>query len=61
MPSAASRLLQFRQEFKLLKDAAGSVLENLWPDAPVPDALHDLSVRLDGAPAGIGEQVEMAA
>ena len=61
MPSAASRLLQFRQEFKLLKDAAGGVLENLWPDAPVPAALHDLSVRLDGAPAGIDEQVEMAA
>ena len=37
------------------------VLENLWPDAPVPGALHDLSVRLDGAPAGIDEQVEMAA
>ena len=61
MPSASSRLLQFRLEFGLLKDAACGVLENLWPDAPVPGALHDLSVRLDGAPAGIDEQVEMAA
>ena len=45
----------------MLKDAAGGVLENLWPDAPVPAALHELSNRLDGAPAGIDEQVEMAA
>ena len=45
----------------MLKDAAGGVLENLWPDAPVPEALYDLSVRLDGAPASIDEQVEMAA
>ena len=61
LPSVASRLLQFHQEFKLLKDAAGGVLENLWPDAPVPEALHELSNRLDGAPAGIDEQVEMEA
>ena len=27
----------------------------------MPNALHDLSVRLDGASAGIDEQVEMAA
>ena len=27
----------------------------------MPNALHDLSVRLDGAPAGFDEQVEMAA
>ena len=60
-PSASSRLLQFGQEFKLLKEAAGGVLENLWPDAPLPNALHDLAVRHDGAPAGIDEQVEMAA
>ena len=61
MLSASSRLLQFCLEFGLLKDAAYGVLENLWPDAPVPGALHDLSVRLDGAPAGIDEQVEMVA
>ena len=44
-----------------MKEAAGGVLENLWPDAPLPAALHDLSARLEGAPAGINEQVEMAA
>ena len=44
-----------------MKEAAGGVLENLWPEAPLPNSLHDLSVRLDGAPAGIDEQVEMAA
>ena len=44
-----------------MKEAAGGVLENLWPDAPIPEALHDLSIHLDGAPAGIDEQVEMAA
>ena len=37
------------------------MLENLWPDAPLPTALHDLSARLEGAPSGINEQVEMAA
>ena len=60
VPFASSRLRHFYQEFKLLKEAAGGVLENLWPDAPLPNTLHDLSVRLDGAPAGIDEQVEMA-
>ena len=45
----------------MLKDAAGGVLENLWPDTPLPATLSDLSSRLDGAPAGIDEQVEMAA
>ena len=49
------------QEFKQLKEAAGAVLENLWPEAPLPNSLHDLSIRLDGAPAGIDEQLEMAA
>ena len=44
-----------------LREAAGGVLKNLWPNAPIPETLHDLSVRLDRAPAGIGEQVEMAA
>ena len=44
-----------------MKEAAGGVLKNLWPDAPVPKALHDLSVLLDGAPAGVDEQMEMAA
>ena len=43
-----------------MKEAAGGVLKNLWPDAPVPETLHDLSVHLDGAPAGIDEQMEMA-
>ena len=33
----------------------------MWPDTPVPKTLHDLSVRLDGAPAGIDEQMEIAA
>ena len=61
LPSAASRLHQFSQEFRLLRDAAGGVLKNLWPDTPIPAALHELSSRLDGAPAGIDEQVEMAA
>ena len=44
-----------------MKEAAGGVLENLWPDAPLPAALHDLSTRLEGALVGINEQVEMAA
>ena len=44
-----------------MKDAAGNVLENLWPDSPVPKELYDLSVRLSGAPTGIDEQMEMAA
>ena len=61
VPSASSRLLQLGEELQVLKEAAGGVLENLWPDAPVPETLHDLSVRLDGAPAGIDEQMEMAA
>ena len=61
VPFASSRLLQFGQEFQALKEAAGGVLANLWSDAPVPKTLHDLSVRLDGAPAGIDGQVEMAA
>ena len=61
LPSAASSLHQFSQEFKLLKDAVGGVLENLWPDTPIPAALYELPSRLDGAPAGIDEQVEMAA
>ena len=61
LPSAASRLLQFSREFRLLKDAAGGVLENLWPDTPIPAALYELSNRLDRASAGIDEQVEMAA
>ena len=60
-PTAASRLLRFGQEFKRLKEAADGVLENLWPDAPLPAALHDLATRLEGAPVGINEQVEMAA
>ena len=60
-PSTSSRLRQFGQEFKLLKEAADGVLETLWPEAPLPNTLHDLSVRLDGASAGIDEQVEMAA
>ena len=37
------------------------MLKDLWPGAPVPKTLHDLSMRLDGAPVGIDEQVEMAA
>ena len=45
----------------MLRDAAGGVLENLWPDTPLPATLSELSSRLDGAPAGIDEQVEMAA
>ena len=60
MPSASSRLLQFGLEFRALKEAAGGVLEDLQLDAPIPENLHDLSVRLDGAPAGINKQVEMA-
>ena len=44
----------------MLRDAAGSVLETLWPDTPIPTALHELSSRLDGASTGIDEQVEMA-
>ena len=60
-PSASSRLHQFDLEFKLLKEAAGGVLETLWPEALLPNTLHDLSIRLDGASAGIDEQVEMAA
>ena len=43
-----------------MKAADDGVLENLWPDAPLPAALHDLSARLEGAPAGINEQVDMA-
>ena len=45
----------------MLRDAAGGVLENLWPDTPLPTTLSELSSRLDGAPVGIDEQVEMAA
>ena len=60
VPSASSRLLQFGLEFRALKEAAGGVLEDLQLDAPIPENLHDLSVRLDGAPAGINKQVEMA-
>ena len=45
----------------MLRDAAGGVPENLWPDIPLPTTLSELSSRLDGAPAGIDEQVEMAA
>ena len=44
-----------------MKEAAGGVLETLWPEALLPKTLHDLSIRLDGASAGIDEQVEMAA
>ena len=61
LPSAASRLQQFSREFNVLRDAAGGVLENLWPDTPLPATLSELSSRLDGAPAGIDEQVELAA
>ena len=61
VPTVYSRLLRFGQELERLKEAAGGVLENLWPDAPLPTSLHDLCVRLEGAPAGIDEQVEMAA
>ena len=61
LPSTAFRLQHFSQEFTTLRDAAGSVLENLWPDTPLPATLSDLSSRLDGAPAGIDEQLEMAA
>ena len=61
MPSASSRLFQLGKELQALKQAAGGVLENLWPDAPIPETLHDLSVRLDGAPVGIDKQTEMAA
>ena len=60
-PSASSCLHQFDQEFKLLKEAAGGVLETLWPEAPLPNTLHDLSVWLDGASDDIDEQVEIAA
>ena len=45
----------------MLKNAADGVLENLWPDTPLPVTLSDLASCLDGAPAGIDEQVEMAA
>ena len=61
LPSAASHLHHFSREFTMLRDAAGGVLENLWPDTPLPKVLSELSSRLDGAPAGIDEQVEMAA
>ena len=61
LPSAASRLQHFSQEFNALKDAARGILENLWPDTPLPTTLGELSSRLDGAPAEIDEQVEMAA
>ena len=60
-PSASSRILQLGKELQELREAASSILENLLPNAPVPETLHDLSVCLDGAPAGIEEQVEMAA
>ena len=59
--SASSRLLQLGKELQALKEAASSVLENMWPDAPVPETLQDLSVQLDGASVGIDEQMEMAA
>ena len=49
------------QELQALKEAAGGVLENIWSDSPIPETLHDLSVRLDGAPASVDKQVEMAA
>ena len=61
LPSAAFRLQQFSQEFTELRNAAGGVLENLWPGTPLPTTLGELSSRLDGAPAGIDEQVELAA
>ena len=61
MLSASSRVLQLGVELQALKEATGGILENLWPNAPVPGTLHDLSVRLDRAPAGIDEQMEMAA
>ena len=61
LPSAASGLQQFSREFTVLRDAAGGVLENLWPDTPLPATLSELSSRLDGAPAGIDEQVELVA
>ena len=61
LPTAASRLQQFSQEFIELRNAAGGVLENLWPDTPLPTTLGELSSRLDGAPAGIDEQLELAA
>ena len=60
-PTAAFRLQQFSQDFAMLKNAAGGVLENLWPDTSLPVTLNDLASRLDGAPTGIDEQVEMAA
>ena len=58
LPSAAFHLQHFSQEFTMLRDAAGGVLENLWPDTPLPATLSDLSSRLDGAPVGIDEQVD---
>ena len=61
MPSATSRLGQFALEFKALKEAAIGILETLWPKAHIPSALHELTSRLDGAPIGIDEQLEMAA
>ena len=60
-PTAVFRLQQFSQDFAMLKNAAGGVLENLWPDTSLPVTLSDLASRLDGAPTGIDEQVEMAA
>ena len=45
----------------MLRDAAGGVLENLWPDSPIPATLNELASRLDGASAGIDEQVELSA
>ena len=60
-PTAAFRHQQFSQDFAMLKNAAGGVLENLWPDTSLPVTLSDLASRLDGAPTGIDEQVEMAA
>ena len=35
-PSASSRILQLGKELQALREAASGVLENLWPDAPVP-------------------------
>ena len=61
LPSAASRLQQFSREFAELRDVAGGILENFWPDTPLPTTLGELASRLDGAPAGIDEQVELAA
>ena len=45
-------------DFKMLREAAIGVLETLWPETPIPKALHELSSRLDGASTGIDEQLE---